>query len=97
MSILKNNNQYSKYKYDNSLSVKVRTNSCDNSVIDVFGVSLRPSPDSIGTKLYGAQCEQYGASTVENYIYTVKRINQVDSYIVPSSYKGPTFFKLFKL
>jgi hypothetical protein len=93
---LKNNNPYSKYRYDNNLSVKVRTNET-NKIVDVFGASMRPPSDNISTKLYDTPCEPYGATTVVNYVYRVERINQVDKSIVPPSYKGPTFFKLFKL
>lgn len=96
MSTLKNNNPYSKYRYDNNLSVKVRANS-ENRIVDVFGVAMRSMSDNIRTKPYNTVCPQYGVTTVENHIYKVERINQVDSSIVPASYKGPTFFKLFKL
>jgi hypothetical protein len=93
---LKNNNPYSKYRYDNNLSVKVRTTS-DGSVVDVFGAAMRSPSDNISTTLYGTQSAPLGATVVTNYIYKVERINQVDSSVVPSSYKGPTFFRLFKL
>ena len=94
---MKNNNPYSKYRYDNNLSVKVRADETTDEVVDVFGVELRSSSDNIATSLYDTPCATYGVTTVTNYIYRVERINQVDSSIVPSSYKGPTFFKLFKL
>ena len=93
---MKNNNPYSKYRYDNNLSVKVRTTNSD-SVEDVFGASIRSVSDNIGTTLYNTQSAPLGATTIVNHIYKVERINQVDSGVVPSSYKGPTFFRLFKL
>jgi hypothetical protein len=91
---LKNNNPYSKFRYDNNLSVKVRG---DGKVADVFGASMRPPSDNIGTKLYDTPSPQYGITTVENHIYKVERINNIDNSILPASYKGPTFFRLFKL
>ena len=94
---MKNNNPYSKYRYSNDLNVKVRVDERNNGIVDVFGVGLRSSADSIGARLYGEQCAPYGSTAVENYVYKVQRINQVDKSITPASYKGPTFFKLFKL
>lgn len=94
---MKNNNQYSKYRFDNNLSVKVRANNDNDQIVDVFGTYMRPQSDNISTCLYGSTAAPYGATTVVNYVYKVERINQVDSSIVPASYKGPTFFKLFKL
>jgi len=97
MSILKNKNLYSKYKLDNNLSIKVRANISDTTITDVFGADRRPLSDNIRTRLYGQSICSYGVTTIENYIYKVERINQVDRSIVSPSYKGPTFLKLFKL
>lgn len=89
-----NNNPYSKFRFDNNLSIKVRTDLNDN-VVDVFGAAIRPYSDSIRTKLYGTQSALYGVKTVVNYIHTTERINNVDSSITPSTYKGPTYFRPF--
>ena len=90
-----NNNPYSKYRYDNNLSIKVRTNAYNNTVVDVFGVNLRPIGDSIRTKLHGTVTTPYGVTTLVNYIYKVERVNYVDQSICPPTYKGPTYLKPF--
>lgn len=92
-----NDNPYSKYRYSNNGQVKVRADDLTNKIVDVFGVNLRPISDNITTNLYDMPCDLYGTTTVTNYIYKVQRINQVDSSIVSPLYKGPTFFRLFKL
>lgn len=76
------------------MSLKVRTDDKD-CIVDVFGAALRPYSDSIKTKLYNTQSTPYGVKTIVNYVYTVERINIVDGTIVPSTYKGPTYFKPF--
>jgi len=89
-----NNNPYSKYRFDNNMSVKLRTDVRDN-VVDVFGTAIRPLSDNIRTKLYDTQSGLYGVKTVVNYIYITERINIADGTIVPSTYKGPTYFRPF--
>ena len=90
-----NDNPYSKYRFDNSRSVKIRTGICNDKVKDVFGIAIKPISDSIKTKLYNTKSGPYGVKTIVNYIYTVERINIADMSITPSTYKGPTYFKPF--
>lgn len=87
------NNPYSKYRYDNNLSVKVRG---DEDVVDVLGAGLRPATDNI-RDLVGSALPALGVTEVVNHIYKVNRINNVDSKVTADSYQGPTYFKLFKL
>lgn len=89
-----NNNPYSKYRYDNNLTIKVRTDANDN-IVDVFGTAMRPVDDSIKNKLYGTKVAPWGVTTIVNYIYKVERITNVDTSIIPYTYKGPTYFRPF--
>lgn len=95
---MKHNNPYSKYRYDNSFNVHIRTGGTNTN--DIFGVELL-SP--LNRRMVESQIDNeivnspWGATWVVNYVYKAARTNHVDDPLTPDSYEGPTFFKLFKL
>jgi hypothetical protein len=95
MPTSKNNNPYSKYRFDNNRSLKVRTNITNDDIVDVFGAEVCSMASDVKIKLYDTESVPYGTTVIQDYVYKVNRINEVDNPIVPPSYKGPTYFKPF--
>jgi hypothetical protein len=93
---MKNNNPYSKYRYDNSFDLKYRSN--DYKVEDLFGAALKPYNDVLGKQMDSQIASSFpGIKWIVANVFEAKRITNVDTSIIPSTYKGPTYFKLFKL
>lgn len=93
---MKNDNPYSKYRYDNSFNIKYRSNDCN--VKDVFGVDQKSYSGMIRNQLDDEVARsQWGVTWVIANVFKATRITNVDTSIVTPTYKGPTYFKPFKL
>jgi hypothetical protein len=90
------NNPYSKYRYSNSLNLKYRSNDC--KIESTFGGELKSYNDMLNRQLdRQVATSQWGINWVIANVFKAERITNVDTSIVPSTYKGPTYFKPFKL
>lgn len=93
---MKNNNPYSKYRYGNSFNLKYRSN--DQKVQDLFGGALKGYNSLLGKQMdEQVASSSWGINWVVANVFKATRITNVDTSILPSTYKGPTYFKLFKL
>jgi hypothetical protein len=93
---MKNNNPYSKYRYDNTFNLEFRSN--DRQVEDVFGGELKSYNTMLGNQMDQQVAASFpGINWVVSNVFKATRITNVDSSIIPSTYKGPTYFKPFKL
>jgi hypothetical protein len=91
------NNKYSKYRYDNTFNLKYRSD--DQKVQDVFGSALKGYNGQLADKQIDKQVatSSWGINWVVANVFKTERTTNVDTSILPSTYKGPTYFKLFKL
>ena len=93
---MKNENPYSKYRYDNTFNLKYRSN--DYNVKDMFGGELKSYNDMLAKQLdQQVASSQWGINWVVANVFKAERITNVDTSILPDTYKGPTYFKPFKL
>lgn len=93
---MKNDNLYSKYRYDNNFNLKYRSN--DQSVRDLFGGELKSYNDLLGNQMdQQVASSSWGINWVVANVFKAQRITNVDTSILPTTYKGPTYFKPFKL
>lgn len=89
-----NDNPYSKYRYDNTFNIKLRSNG--NKVGSTYGTELKSYKDMLDKQLdEQVASSQWGITWVVNNVFKATRITNVDTSI--STYKGPTYFKPFKL
>ena len=92
---MKNNNPYSKYRYDNTFDLKYRSD--DHSIKDMFGADQKSYRETLRNQLDGqVTSSPWGIKWVIANVFTAKRVTNVDTSILPSTYKGPTYFKPFK-
>jgi hypothetical protein len=92
---MKNHNPYSKYRYDNTFNLKYRSN--DHKVQDLFGGALKGYNSLLGNQMDEQIASSWGITWVVANVFKATRITNVDTSILPSTYKGPTYFKPFKL
>ena len=93
---MKNENPYSKYRYDNTYKLKYRSNDC--KVNDVFGGELKSYNNLLGNQMDGQiASSMWGINWVIAGVFSAERTTSVDTSILPKTYKGPTYFKPFKL
>jgi hypothetical protein len=93
---MKNENPYSKYRYDNTFALKYRSN--NYKVQDMFGADQKSYRNTLGNQLdQQVASSPWGITWVIANVFKATRITNVDTSIVPSTYKGPTYFKPFKL
>jgi hypothetical protein len=93
---MRNDNPYSRHRYDNSFSLKYRSD--DRAVKDMFGADQKSYRDMLRNQLdQQVALAPWGVNWVISNVFTAKRITNVDTSILPSTYKGPTYFKPFKL
>jgi hypothetical protein len=91
-----NDNPYSKYRYDNTFDLMFRSD--DRNVKDVFGGELKSYNSMLGNQLDDqVASSMWGINWVVANVFKAKRTSNVDSSILPNTYKGPTYFKPFKL
>lgn len=90
------NNPYSKYRYDNTFNLKYRSN--DQKVQGVFGSALKGYSGLLNKQMdQQVASSSWGITWVIANVFKATRTSNVDTSILPSTYKGPTYFKLFKL
>jgi hypothetical protein len=93
---MKNNNPYSKYRYDNSFELHYRA--FGDKVFDLFGGELKSYNDLLGNQMDQQVANApLGVKWVVANVFTARRTSQVDTSILPTTYKGPIYFKPFKL
>lgn len=93
---MKNENPYSKYRYDNTSNLKFRSN--DKHVKDVFGGELKSYNNLLGNQLDDqVASSMWGINWVIANVFKAERTSNVDTSILPKTYKGPVYFKPFKL
>jgi hypothetical protein len=93
---MKNNNPYSKYRYDNTSNLKYRSD--DHKVQDVFGGALKGYNNLLGKQMDEQVASSFpGIDWVVANVFKAQRITNVDTSIIPSTYKRPIYFKPFKL
>jgi hypothetical protein len=93
---MKNENPYSKYRYDNSFKLKFRVN--DGHVTEVFGGELKSYNNLLGKQMdQQVASAPWGVNWVVANVFQAARTTNVDSSILSPTYKGPTYFKPFKL
>ena len=93
---MKNENPYSKYRYDNTFDLKYRSN--DRQVKDVFGGELKSYNTMLGNQLdEQVASSPWGVTWVIANVFKATRTTNVDTSIISPTYKGPTYFKPFKL
>ena len=93
---MKNDNQYSKYRYGNSFDIKYRSN--DHTVNNMFGADQKSYRGMLRKQLdEQVASSQWGITWVIANVFKATRTNNVDTSILSSTYKGPTYFKPFKL
>lgn len=91
-----NNNPYSKYRYNNTFDLKYRAS--EYKVEDLFGGELKSCNNQLRDQMdRQVASSSWGTTWVVNNVFKAERITNVDSSILPSTYKGPTYFKPFKL
>jgi hypothetical protein len=91
-----NENPYSKYRYDNTFNLKYRSD--DKKVKDVFGGELKSYNGLLGKQLdEQVAASPWGINWVVAGVFKAERTTNVDTSILPKTYKGPTYFKPFKL
>lgn len=93
---MNNYNPYSKYRYDNSFSLKYRSN--DQKVTSLYGGELKSYNDLLGNQMdEQVASSQWGITWVVANVFEATRTTDVDTSILSPTYKGPTYFKPFKL
>lgn len=93
---MKNDNPYSKYRYDNTFNLKYRSN--DYNVKDLFGGEQKSYNNMLGNQMDEQVARsQWGITWVIANVFKATRTTNVDTSILPTTYKGPTYFKPFKL
>jgi hypothetical protein len=93
---MKNENPYSKYRYDNTFNLKYRSDGI--KVNDVFGAEVKIFNGLLGNQFDDQMASsQWGVNWVVANVFKAERTTNVDTSILPKTYKGPTYFKPFKL